>query len=179
MKKIKISYQYCTSDNKARTLKLRFKPMDLTQAADQVLYLQCLRLCKDLKASNDGQVTFPSTVFEAMGMEVLDHLYVGRKPKILRPYITNTEELVNINYKLFKAVICPIISKDITYITTKIQRHSKQAQKNMFCFLRMHPQWLLFRQYIARLFEMPELEFEQKKLQATKKLADYYHSLYG
>jgi len=43
----------------------------------------------------------------------------------------------------------------------------------------MHPQWLLFRQYIARLFEMPELEFEQKKLQATKKLADYYHSLYG
>ena len=105
--------------------------MNLTQAADQVLYLQCLRLCKDLKASNDGQVTFPSTVFEAMGMEVLDHLYVGRKPKILRPYITNTEELVNINYKL------------------------------------------------ARLFEMPELEFEQKKLQATKKLADYYHSLYG
>lgn len=114
-----------------------------------------------------------------MGMEVLDHLYVGRKPKILRPYITNTEELVNINYELFKAVICPIISKDITYITTEIQRHSRQAQKNMFCFLRMHPQWLLFRQYIARLFEMPELEFEQKKLQATKKLADYYHSLYG
>ncbi len=109
--------------------------MDLTQAADQVLYLQCLRLCKDLKASNDGQVTFPSTVFEAMGMEVLDHLYVGRKPKILRlAYITNTEELVNINYELFKAVICPIISKDITYITTEIQRHSKQAQKRI-CFV--------------------------------------------
>ena len=98
MKKIKISYQYCTSDNKARTLKLSFKPMDLTQTADQVLYLQCLRLCKDLKASDDGRVTFPSTVFEAMGMEVLDHLYVGRKPKILRPYITNTEELVNNPY---------------------------------------------------------------------------------
>lgn len=38
----------------------------------------------------------------------------------------------------------------------------------MFCFLRMHPQWLLFRQYIARLFEMPELEFEQKNFRQLK-----------
>lgn len=111
MKKIKISYQY-TSDNKAETLKLSFKPMDLTQAADQVLYLQCLRLCKDLKASNDGQVTFPSTVFEAMGMEVLDHLYgQGRKPKILRPYITNTEELVITTMSFSRRLFVRLLAK--------------------------------------------------------------------